>query len=173
MYDAFGDGLRELPVPVFALYINSSSSPLESDAQCSLLKNILRHYLPASVPDPEEEDPVTNARDGVSVVMLEKCFLPFAANNVTLETNAKMALVLENLFGLVWREGGIGWTKTLQSAVEKGVRARNDRTKSRKAGRPKADPDAEATRSVLARSGQRMLTMMKVIEFDDEEGNGL
>jgi len=174
VYNTFADGLRELSVPAFALYVNSSS-PLEADSQCSLLKNILRHYLPASVPDPEDVDPNTNAQDGASVLMLEKCFLPFAANNVTLETNAKMALVLESLFALVWREGGIAWTRGLQRAVEKGVTARNDRTKSRKVGRAKtdADADADAIRAILAGSGRRLVSMMKVIRFDAVKGNDL
>lgn len=113
---------------------------------------------------------MTNASDGVSIAMLTKCYLPFAANNVTVETNAKMSLVLENLFGLVWKTGGIAWGQDLQSAVEKGVKARNDRTKPRKADRPKPDADTDAARVILARSGQRLVTMMSVIKFDDEEG---
>lgn len=164
VYETFSDGLRELSPPAFARFIDTSMSPLTEEGQCSLLKNILRHYLPNAAPDPQKVDPEAAESDGASLPMLEKCFLPFAANTLMLDANTKMALVLENLFRLVWERGGIAWSESLQAAVVKGVEARNDRVK-RKAARTRPDSDESSLRDIV-NSGQRLLTLMSLIKFD-------
>jgi hypothetical protein len=167
--ETFCDGLRDLSPPVFARYIDASTSSLTAAGQCLVLRNILRHYLPNAAPDPQRIDPETAADDGLSVLMLEKCYLPFAANTVILDTNTKMSLVLENLFRLSWDEG-MTWSTSLQEAVEKGVEARNGRVK-RKTARAKSDGEETVMRGILSSSGQRLLIMMRLIKFDGGESD--
>ncbi len=147
--------------------MSATDSPLPSDAYTSLLKIILRHYLPASIPDPVKVDPATADKDGVSVRMLEQCYLPFAANSTAADINARMSLVLENLFRKIWDLGGIKWTSKLQKAVEQGIEARSARTKTRKNARPKGDGDNddETARDILDDSSRRLLTMMSILKL--------
>ncbi len=171
VYESFCGGVRELPTNVFALFVSSSSpaAPLPQETVCSILRNALRHYLPAAVPNPLSLDGETDDLDGCSVAMLERCYLPFAASSVTLEMNAKMSLVLESLFRIVWVYGGITWSAGLQRALEKGVQARSDRTKARrKKARAKSDGDEDSAGVVLEKSGQRLLTMIGVLRRDTE-----
>ncbi len=138
-----------------------TDTPLPSNSFTSLLKNILRHYLPASIPNPAHVDPYTEERDGVSALVLQRCYLPFAANNVTPDTNAKMSLILENLLRLVYGAGAMSWSAELQNAAEKGVKARTDRARVRKGVRPRGtEEDEDAAREVLKASGQRILALM-------------
>ena len=167
VYVTFADALRELPAPFFALFVSTASSILPSDSLSTLLRHILPHYLPSSVPDPAdvvEDDEDDDVEYGISMPMLQCCFLPYAANSVSVDANAKMSLVLESLLRLVWEKCGISWTSELQTVVEKGIAARNAKTKPRKNARAKADGDDQLARKMLTDSSQRLLTIMRIIK---------
>ncbi len=168
VYETFSAGLRELPAAFFAHFV-SVPSPLPEVSLVSLLRGLLEQWLPTAAPDPEDVDPDTDADYGVSAPILQKCYLPFAANTSTLDANVKMSLVVEGMFRLVWVFGdgpGLSWTPALQAAVDRGIRARNERWKPRKAVRYQGDGDDSAARDILSQSGQRLQTMTAIIKID-------
>jgi len=172
VHDTFADAVKELPVSAFALYISSANSPLPDGPFVYFLRNLIEYYLPQSAPDPRTVDPEVDDANGVSVPIMERCYLPFAANNVLAANNAKFSLVVENLFRLLWvsPHGGIEWTPRLQKAVEVGVKARNEKPFSRRVGKAKGDGDDDVALDILRKSGKRLLTMINLVKMDNLEG---
>lgn len=173
VYDAFSDLIREFPAPTFALYVSPPTlSTLAVEAQVSLLRRMLERYLPQAAPDPTDIDPDIDQHLGISTQLMTECFLPFAANNVSPDSNAKMSLILETLLMIIMSWGHAEWSEELQEAVDQGVRAREDKTRGRRTTAPTDDP---AARELLRRSGLRLTTMMCVMRYDhsetDSEGN--
>ncbi|TPX09828.1 uncharacterized protein E0L32_009019 [Thyridium curvatum] len=174
VYGAFADAVRELRAPLFAPFVSTRASPLPVASQVSLLRALLEPFLPRASPYPGDVDAEADEENGVSLAILRECYLPFAANNNAVEANAKYSLVAENLVRLVWAESEVRHAPELQRAVEKGVRARGEKARARGRGRPPRGPaaseggggDEGVAREALDRSGERLLTMMRVLEID-------
>lgn len=54
-------------------------------------------------------------------------FLSYPAHDTSLDSNARLAILLDVQLRLLAREGYLKWTPELQDAVEKGVKARRDK----------------------------------------------
>ncbi|KAK0621456.1 hypothetical protein B0T17DRAFT_494536, partial [Bombardia bombarda] len=176
LYEQFADRVRSLPLPMFRLFIASHATPLPDFAHVSLLRGMIDKMLPSSGgsggrPSPASADPEVDAKAGVSVPMMEKCFLPFAAGRVTVEENAKLSLVLENMLWYIYgyRDVVIPYTKGLRMAVEKGIRAREDKVKRRGVGGGDGQQAAvdRAAREVLDRSARSLRLLVDVVEAQD------
>jgi len=167
LYDAFATSVRGLPLDMFRLFVESHTTPLGNEVYISLLRYIIDKLLPTT-PDPGSVDPATNDTDGVSVAILEHCFLPFAANKIFVEDNAKLSLILEHMVRSVWNNSHIEYSPTFRQAVERGIEARNEKTRPRKNGRPKATSPAEdATRQVLDNSSHNLNILLDLVEMSD------
>lgn len=187
VYRTFADVLRETCVTVFSSFVTlpppaaSSAAPWSAsapppitadDAFVGLFRHILFAVLPLSAPKPRVVDPDVDSHLGVSQRMLERCFLPFAANTVVLGANVRMALVLESLFRIVWGCGvssssrdrkRLCWTAALQEAAETGVRVRDARPRPPK----KKTFEVEAFgRDLMRRSGRRLLLMVQLAKME-------
>ncbi|KAI1101550.1 hypothetical protein F4804DRAFT_295751 [Jackrogersella minutella] len=176
LYQGFETTVKSLPLPIFTAFINKSTCALELESQISTLQGVLLLLMPASALSPVKVDRTWQEADGITVEILERCFLPYPANTIAVEDNAKVSVLLENLLQTVWCDGSEQFGVDLRVAVEKGIAAREAKVKKKKTsarGRMGAeDPDAEA-RIVLEMSGQRLLALVDLIEADGEGSESL
>lgn len=166
-YDKFATSVRGLPLDMFSLFIASHTTSLENEAYISLLRHIIDKLLPTH-PDPRSVDPDTDDKNGVSIEMLECCFLPYAANKIFAEDNAKLSLVLEHMVRFLWMHTDMEYSTGLRKAVEAGIQARNEKTRSKKNGRAKSvDPAEKWARQVLDNSSQNLQIILDMMEVSD------
>jgi hypothetical protein len=125
----------------------------------AIIRCLMPYLLPGSAPRPRDVDEEADAREDISMRILERCYLPFAYR--TAENNAKISLVLETLLRLDF----CSWSPTLQDAVEKGVAARNGKAAAKKSGRFKSDGEA-AAQEMLRASGKRLLAWVEMLKTE-------
>ena len=122
LYDIYLEHIRPLPLPTFALILSPASlSIFPPAAVSSLTQFILRSIISSSAPLP--------VTDELEQDILERAYLPWPANRGGVVDNAKVSLCVEGLVRLLEREVGLVWGRALEEAVEKGVRAREERAK--------------------------------------------
>ncbi|KAI1815975.1 hypothetical protein GGS20DRAFT_276816 [Poronia punctata] len=168
LYEKFAWKIRDLPLAVFASFINTTTSALLVPQQIEVLQCVLSLLIPANALKPEKVDRTRANQGGISPVILERCFLPYPANTIEAVDNAKMSLLLENLVMIILQHGSEGddFSDNLMDAVNKGIQARQDKIdkrKSRSRPRPSKGPEAEA-RAVLASSSSRLTWLGEAIQ---------
>jgi hypothetical protein len=161
LYEKFTDHVRGLPLPMFRLFVESHPSLLPEVVQVHFLRTLIEALLPPGRPDPADVDPVDAAGTGVTELVMQECLLPFAANKVTAEDNAKLSLALESIMWFVYAQIGVEYSAKLRRAVEAGIKAREDKVKRRGTG--KADSADKVAREVLARSARNLRALVDVI----------
>jgi len=161
LYEMFSDRVRALPIPVFRLFIDTTGAALPDFIYPSFFRNLIMDLLPNNCPKPRDVDPGTDADDGISPAILRHCFLPFAANRVMVEDNAKLSLVLESMLWFIYGRDAMLDAEGLGAAVEKGIRAREEKTK-RRAGREALTGTERTARLALERSARSLRVLVKV-----------
>ncbi|KAK3938490.1 hypothetical protein QBC46DRAFT_389990 [Diplogelasinospora grovesii] len=138
LYEMYTDRVRQLPLGAFRLFVQPHSTSLPDDIYVSFMRHLIDKFLPTSgLPDPWEVDYEAAQINGFSLAMLEQCFLPFAANKVAVEDNAKLSIVLESMCWFIYARRGcdLEVSPSLKRAVEKGIAAREERSKPRQSQR--------------------------------------
>ncbi|KAI8962127.1 hypothetical protein F5Y11DRAFT_202216 [Daldinia sp. FL1419] len=175
LYQRYETIVKSLPLPIFTAFVNSRTSALKLESQISALQGILLLLMPASAPSPAKVDRTWQDADGITTEIMERCFLPYPANTIAAEDNAKVSVLLENLLQILWCEGGGMLSPGLRTATEKGIAAREAKVKKKKTsarGRLNTeDPDVEA-RLVLQMSGERLLTLLDLFETEGDDDDG-
>lgn len=166
LFAVFSTSLRSLPAPLYELYVAPHRTEMDSRAQASLLFDAVGTFHPTSAPKPSKVDKTAADGGWVNMLIMEKCYLPFAATS-TAEGNAKFSLVLESLLRIHWMKGQVCYSADLDQAVRTGVALRNDRSKPKKSGRSK-DRAEEAARKILAQSGSRLEYLMEIVREEDQ-----
>lgn len=161
LYEKTTERIAQLPVAAFAKFLAQHNTPLTKDSLVAIIRCLMPYLLPGTAPRPVDVDPEVNAREDISTLILERCYLPFAYR--TAENNAKISLALETLLRLDF----CSWSPTLQRAVEKGVAARNDKAAPRKGGRFKTDGEL-AAQEMLRASGKRLLVWVEILKMEYE-----
>ncbi|KAI0379567.1 hypothetical protein F5Y04DRAFT_271871 [Hypomontagnella monticulosa] len=171
LYQRFETTVKPLPLPIFTAFVNTHTSALRLESKVSTLQGILLLLMPSAALSPAKVDCKWRETGGITAEILERCFLPYPANTIAVEDNAKVSVLLENLLQLLWCEIDQKFGKDFRAAVEKGIEAREAKVKKKKTsmrGRTSAeDPDAEA-RAVLDMSGERLLTLLDLIKGENE-----
>jgi hypothetical protein len=160
LYERFTDHVRALPLPVFRLFVQPHASPLPEDIHVTFLRMVIDELLPRNIPHPAEVDPDNPGL--TTLLVMQECFLPFAANRVTAEDNAKLSLALESMLGFVYSRVEVRYSGKLRQAVEKGIKAREERIKKRGGG--KGDAVDREAREALARSARSLRVLVDAIE---------
>ncbi|KAH8205736.1 hypothetical protein TruAng_000012 [Truncatella angustata] len=175
LYESYETQIRSLPLSLFTAFIDSTTSSLRLDSQISVLQDVLIHFMPSSAVNPSKVDREIYDANGTSPAILERCFLPYAANTIATEDNAKVSVLLEELVKLVWMEGTAQFSDGFYDAVAKGIKAREAKIKKKVAGTrgkrngyAQEDPDTEA-RTVLQESSSRL---RQLVELISEEASG-
>lgn len=156
LYDLYNDHIRPLPVATFQLFVSPSSTlPTFSPvARSALNQFILRSLIASSAPNPPTDD--------LDQDLLERYFLPYAANTASVADNAKVSLLLESLLRLVLGYIGVRVTDGLERAVRVGIEAREKKgcgDHRKKAG---ARVGEEEDRAWLIGSGERLRALLEV-----------
>jgi hypothetical protein len=168
LFDKFAVSVRGLPLSLFHRFVSSHKTPLRDEVYVSLLRRIIDKLLP-TYDDPGDVDPETDEGDGISVAILEQCFLPHAANKMFFEDNAKLSLVLEAMLRFVWLQSGISYSPSLRNALERGIEARIGKATQRKNMRAKNEPVEIYAKEVLGDSTKRLQQLIDDIEEEGKE----
>lgn len=148
LYDNFLEHIRSLPIAAFFLIISPTTLRVFTPAAASSLSQyILRSLIAASAPLPPNDE--------LSQDILERSYLPYAANTISIVDNAKVSLCVETLLRLLDYHVGLVWTPGLQEAAEAGIRARTAKAK-RKQTKKKNSVDGSCDGTWLAASAERI-----------------
>ncbi|KAK4443942.1 hypothetical protein QBC34DRAFT_442931 [Podospora aff. communis PSN243] len=164
LYHTFTERVCTAPLPMFRVFIDSLpfAYNIDSFIHVSLLRHFAEKLLTHKRPDPEDIEP--DIKGGIPPMVVAKCFLPYAADRVMVEENAKVSLVLDSMAWYIYRnaeEITPEEVKQLGSAVGKGIKAREDKIKKRNAGLTAADREA---REILDRSTRSLRVFVQVLE---------
>ncbi|RYP91580.1 hypothetical protein DL770_002294 [Monosporascus sp. CRB-9-2] len=179
LYESFENTARSLPLPIFSALVNSSTSALRVDSQISLYQGILYVLMPSTALSPAKVDRARHDAGGISPAIIERCFLPYPANTIAADDNAKVSLLVENLVQIVLRDGSEEFGAGFRDAIEKGIQAREakvnkkttgGRGRGRGGGGGGNGEDDEEARMVLEMSGERLRVLASVVEGFDGEG---
>ncbi|KAI1443363.1 hypothetical protein F5Y02DRAFT_221042 [Annulohypoxylon stygium] len=176
LYQSFETTVKSLPLPIFTAFVNHRACALELESQVSTIQGIMLLLMPPSALSPAKVDRSWQDSDSITTEILERCFLPYPANTIAVEDNAKLSVLLENLLQIVWCEGGQQFSERLRSITEKGIAAREAKVKKKKTSARSrmsteaaeaAEAEAEA-HTVLEMSGKRLLALVDLIEAGSE-----
>ncbi|KXJ94840.1 hypothetical protein Micbo1qcDRAFT_160147 [Microdochium bolleyi] len=174
LYENFERAVRSLPLSIFSEMIDNTAGKLREDSHISLLQGVLSLLMPSSALAPGKVDKARDDVGGTSPAILERCFLPNAANTIIAEDNAKVSLLLEALMRIIIVDGTESFSPGLKDAVRKGIDAREAKAKRKKTrGRQQVswdDPDAES-RAVLELSGQRLLLLVSMAGLGENDSD--
>jgi len=134
LYETYETHIRTLPLSLFTVFVDSTTSALRLDSQVSILQDVLSNFMPSSAVNPAKVDPDNYDANGTSPAILERCFLPYAANTIAAEDNAKVSVLLEELIKLVWMESATHFSGDFYDVVMKGIKAREAKIKKKIAG---------------------------------------
>ncbi|KAK7948903.1 uncharacterized protein PG986_009789 [Apiospora aurea] len=179
LYESYVEHLKVLPLTVFNAFITQTTSALRLDSQISILQDILMLLMPSNAVSPARVDADRYDANGTSPAIIERCFLPYASNTIEASDNAKVSMLLEELVQLVWVDGTEQFGPGLVDVVKRGVAAREAKVRKKTSGRGRGrggpiveDPEAEA-KAVLQASGQRLLTLARMVVASlESEGEG-
>lgn len=132
----FANAMKELPLPLFTAMITPSSiNPLDKDFMTLLLSELLDLTLPAKYLNPAKVDKEADHAGRITQAILERCFLPHAAETSSVEDNAKLSCLLETVMSIMFDNDDLTLTASLREAVQTGIAAREKRAKVRRLGR--------------------------------------
>ncbi|KAI1268720.1 hypothetical protein F5Y18DRAFT_240829 [Xylariaceae sp. FL1019] len=173
LYEEFEKETKSLPLPVFTSFISSTTSTLSVDMQVSMLQGIMFLFLPSSALSPAKVDRERHENGGISAAIVERCLLPYPANTIEAEDNAKMSILLENLLMIVWQHCADteSFSEGLADAVETGIEARHAKVNKKKTrGRSRAAEDVDAdARAALEMSSMRLKWLADAIQEQRED----
>ena len=131
LYEAVYIGMKELPVPAFSLFTAppfANKLPLEAYVSVAML--YLLRLLPNNAPPPYKVQ--SKAADEISDIVLEKCYLPFAASTSSVADNARVSIQVENLLRMFLKACDWEHSARFVAAIEKGIVARENKVKPRR-----------------------------------------
>jgi hypothetical protein len=171
VYDAIYCHMRRLPLPAFSLFLSPSGlSHLPPLVFVSLTQLILLRLLPNQAPRPH----TVSGRDcdSLSQHIIETCFLPFAANTHSVSDNARVSILIENMFRYFLKHRPSYHTPSLDSALEKGIMARENKAKGDK--KKKKDHGVKKKEDQedwvwLKASGERLRTLHAWVEQNSQD----
>lgn len=165
LYEEYADAMKVSSLPLFALLLTQRPNLLIPESRITILKELYDVLLPSSHEKPEKVDPDTYAMGSISMAILERCYIPNAANTIAIEDNAKLSLVVESSIQLIWKVcEGLEYSKSFARAAERGVTAREVKAKKKRTGKIKADANDALAQSFLMNSGERIRMLIELME---------
>jgi hypothetical protein len=174
VYDVISSCVKPLPLPAFSLLLSPSrSSQLLDVVIVSLSQFLLLSFLPNSAPRPQ----IVSGKDGDSILpdILERCFLPFCATTSSTSENAKVSILVENLFRLYIKSCGCYHRASLDAAIEKGILARENKIRGDKRRKEIGTRhiEEESERVWLNASGERLRSLLALVKEKDCKTTGV
>jgi hypothetical protein len=179
LYAELAETMRHLPLSMFEALVMPDRNPIygtlgyvcvERGDLSFLLRELLHWFLPASYLKPGEVDAQVDAAELLTWELLQRCYLPHAASSASVEENAKLGVLLEKAVLLLFEEPDkkIRDRTGLQEAIAKGVEARERRAKVRRGRNGRVEPQEEAAKERLERSGRMLRMILSHLETRDQ-----
>ncbi|RDA83480.1 hypothetical protein CP532_7041 [Ophiocordyceps camponoti-leonardi (nom. inval.)] len=174
LYEDFAVALKTLPLPMFSLFVSQRENPLPAEAHVTIAKELFHLLLPSKHKDPSKVDAENDALGGLTMPMLEHCYILWPANTVGLEDNAKLSLVVEYAMQLLWDCDMLEYSDSFAEAADKGIEARATKSTSRRTGKARAEAGDVAARDVLNNSAERIRVLLELLRecAEPEVGGG-
>ncbi|KHN96243.1 uncharacterized protein MAM_05829 [Metarhizium album ARSEF 1941] len=164
LYEDYVLAIKNLPLPLYSLYVTQRDNPLPSDIHVVLIQELFRLLLPPFSKNPAKVDPQGEADGRLTTLMLECCYVPMSANTVSLEDNAKLSLLIESAIQLLWICDEMEYTDSFGNACEVGIQAREAKAKKKRTGKAHAESGDVSARDVLMRSGERIRILVQALK---------
>ncbi|RDA92768.1 hypothetical protein CP533_0816, partial [Ophiocordyceps camponoti-saundersi (nom. inval.)] len=164
LYENFAVAIKTLPLPMFSLLVSQRENPLPPEAHVTIAKELFHLLLPAKHKDPSKVDAENDALGGLTMPMLEHCYILWPANTVGLEDNAKLSLVVEHAMQLLWNCDMLEYSDSFAEAAVKGIEARETKSTSKRTGKARADAGDVAARDVLNNSAERIRILLDLLK---------
>ncbi|KAF9700625.1 hypothetical protein EKO04_001588 [Ascochyta lentis] len=152
-FDNIVEDFRYLPTILFNVFLTTLAVP--GPMKFMFLANLLLPFVSGTLPDYFRYDP-TQAH-------FENILLPVHGRQ-SFADNAKVSLILEQLFVLMMAENGFKPTDELRKAMETGIQARHNVCGSGRGKKGNAGEEKQARELMVASSG-RLLGMLEVLEI--------
>lgn len=160
LYDDLASSLKVAPLDLFMLFVSQRTNPLDTAMAVTMLKDLFARLLPSSAKDPGKVDKEAEKQGDLTSTMMQHCYSPYCANTIGIEDNAKLSLVVEAAFQLLWNQDQLDVTDEMVAAAEQGVEARLAKCRKKRTGRAKAEADDLYAQEVLQLSGERICLLM-------------
>lgn len=142
-----------MPLTEMVLF-TTTLCPMEANCLASVIQVVLRPLL--------EHQPIGGYKDDVlDDERLKKWYLPYAATKSDVESNAKVAVLVEALTRLWHTKGGRGmeYSKSMEAAMENGIAARA--AKINKKTTNKKEANTKESKHILDMSEMRLRFLME------------
>jgi hypothetical protein len=153
LFDPITEEFTHLPSMVFSVLL--STSKLSDLMQTALNANLLLPLVTGQLPDYTKIEP-TQAH-------LVLYLLPRRATTQSFATNAKISLILEQIFRYMMSIKALQPTEELRKAVEQGVQERDSAYGTAKGKKGNAHEE-EQSKTLLEASAQRLLGLLELLE---------
>lgn len=172
LHEQFALAIKTLPLPLFTAMLEPTSNPMAqpldttsdpaapTESYAVLLKELLVLFLPPKFRDPARVDSSADREGRITQRMAEKCFVGYAADGASMEDNAKLSVLVENVLMYLFERGELEVTKGMREAVEAGVEARGRKAKVKKRRGKEVGRDVLA-REVLDSSAETILMLVR------------
>jgi hypothetical protein len=153
-FDPFTEEINNLPSFIFAVLLSTSRLPALS--QTALNANLLLPLVPGRLPDYTQIEP--------EQAHLEEYLLPRRATTESYAKNAKVSLILEQVFTYMLNKKSLIASESLRTAVEKGIEARHSAIGIARGRKGNAEEE-EQGKKIMEKSSQRLLGLLEVLEI--------
>ncbi|KZM28500.1 hypothetical protein ST47_g365 [Ascochyta rabiei] len=152
-FDNVVEDFRYLPTMLFKVFLTTLTVP--GPMKFMFLANLLLPFVSGTLPDYFRYDPTQEH--------FESILLPLHGRQ-SFADNAKVSLILEQLFVLMMAGNGLKPTDELRKAMETGIQARHNVYGSGRGKRGNAGEEKQARELMVASSG-RLLGMLELLEI--------
>ncbi|KAF1931426.1 uncharacterized protein M421DRAFT_347187 [Didymella exigua CBS 183.55] len=152
-FDNVVEDFRFLPTMLFNVFLTTLAVP--GPMKYMFLANLLIPFVSGTLPDYFRYDPTQEHFE--SILLPLKGSQSFAAN-------AKVSLILEQLFILMMADDRLESTNALREAMETGIQARRNAYGSGRGKRGKAGEEKQA-RELMEASSSRLLGMLEMLKI--------
>jgi len=152
-FTEFGDVYRQMPLTEMVLF-TTTLCPMEANCLASVIQIVLRPLL--------EHQPIGGYKDDVlDDERLKKWYLPYAATRSDVESNAKVAVLIEALTRLWHTKGGGGmeYSQSMEDAMQKGITARAAKVSKKTTSNKEAN--VQESKHILDMSEMRLRFLME------------
>lgn len=151
-FDNIVEDFRYLPTMLFNVFLTTLAMP--GPLKVMFLANLLRPFVGGTLPDYFRYDPTQEH--------FESILLPLHGKQ-SFADNAKVSLILEQLFLLMMAQDGLEPTEKLRQAIETGIHARHNAYGSGRGKRGNAGEEKQA-RALMEASSGRLHAMLEILE---------
>lgn len=161
LYELFAASFKVVPLEFFAISLAHHTAELPVDI--TICRELFHLLLPASYKDPSKVDPANDTEGNISSAMMEQCYMPYPANTISIEDNAKLSLVIEKVLHLLLSCDELQYTESFRDAAYAGIEARSTKVQKKRTGKAKPDAEDVSAQKILTSSGDRLRVLMDAL----------